>query len=113
MAAGAAVSLIAAGIQTVRSLRVRWIWEFDRNGVYHLVQTLGVLLFGLGFRADEGKQDAMTLERIAAELAQEVEGLRFGPPVAHVYNPLAYAWEPHRRYLQRYGLLPGKSCCWA
>jgi len=48
MAAGAGVSLIAAGIQTVRSLRVRWIWEFDRNGVYHLVQTLGVLLFGLG-----------------------------------------------------------------
>ena len=48
----------------------------------------------------------MTLERIAAELAQEVEGLRFGPPVAHVYNPLAYAWEPHRRYLQRYGTPP-------
>lgn len=48
----------------------------------------------------------MTLERIAAELAQEVEGLRFGPPVAHVYNPLEYAWEPHRRYLQRYGTPP-------
>ncbi|MCU0562232.1 MAG: single-stranded DNA-binding protein [Desulfobacterales bacterium] len=48
----------------------------------------------------------MTLERIAAELAREVEGLRFGPPVAHVYNPLAYAWEPHRRYLQRYGTPP-------
>lgn len=29
--------------------------------------------------------------------------MRFGPPVAYVYNPLEYAWEPHRRYLQRYG----------
>jgi hypothetical protein len=48
MAAGAAVSLVAAGAQTRRSLRVRWIWEFDRNGVYHLVQALGIVLFGVG-----------------------------------------------------------------
>ncbi|MCU0605731.1 MAG: single-stranded DNA-binding protein [Desulfobacterales bacterium] len=48
----------------------------------------------------------MTLERIAAELAKEMERLRFSPPVAHVYNPLEYAWEPHRRYLQRYGTPP-------
>src|SRR5690606_17930816 len=27
----------------------------------------------------------------------------FGPPVTHVYDPLAYAWEPHRRYLERFG----------
>jgi single-strand selective monofunctional uracil DNA glycosylase len=59
-----------------------------------------------GFRADEEKQDAMTLERIAAELAKEMDSLRFSPPVAHVYNPLEYAWEPHRRYLQRYGAPP-------
>ncbi len=38
----------------------------------------------------------MTLERIAADLARETSGLRFGPPVAHVYHPLEYAWEPHR-----------------
>jgi hypothetical protein len=48
MAAGAAVSLIAAGVQADRRLHVRWIWEFDRNGVYHLVQALGVVLFGVG-----------------------------------------------------------------
>jgi hypothetical protein len=48
MAAGAAVSLIAAGTQTIRSLRVRCGWDFDRNGVYHLVQTLGVVLFCVG-----------------------------------------------------------------
>jgi single-strand selective monofunctional uracil DNA glycosylase len=29
--------------------------------------------------------------------------MRFRAPVAYVYNPLDYAWEPHRRYLTRYG----------
>jgi single-strand selective monofunctional uracil DNA glycosylase len=29
--------------------------------------------------------------------------LRFGPPVTHVYNPLLYAWEAHREFLDKYG----------
>jgi len=44
-----------------------------------------------------------TLETIATELASGVERLRFAPPVTHVYNPLSYAWTPHRAYLSRYG----------
>ena len=28
--------------------------------------------------------------------------LRFAPPVAWVYRPLEYAWEPHRVYLERF-----------
>ncbi len=48
LAAGAAVSLAAAGTQAARSLRVTCIWEFDHNGIFHLVQTLGVILFGIG-----------------------------------------------------------------
>ncbi len=28
--------------------------------------------------------------------------MEFSPPVTHVYNPLEYAWQPHRRYLERY-----------
>ncbi len=43
------------------------------------------------------------LVRIALETRRAVGRLRFGPPVSHVYNPLEYAWEPHRRYLERYG----------
>lgn len=39
----------------------------------------------------------------AQRLADEVRPLRFGPPVTHVYNPLDYAWAPHRRYIERYG----------
>lgn len=44
-----------------------------------------------------------SLERIAHDLIREVEALRFGPPVTHVYNPLAYAQGPYRRYIDKYG----------
>lgn len=39
--------------------------------------------------------------KAAAELREAVAGLRFGPPVTHVYNPLEYAWEAHSRYIER------------
>lgn len=45
----------------------------------------------------------MELVRISRELAREVSALSFGEPVTHVYNPLDYAWEPHRLYLERFG----------
>jgi single-strand selective monofunctional uracil DNA glycosylase len=48
----------------------------------------------------------MTLDRIAVELTDDLQELRFGPPVAQVYNPLEYARAPHRQYLQRFGKPP-------
>ena len=45
----------------------------------------------------------MDLIEIARRLRGEVSTLTFGPPVTHVYNPLEYAWNPHRTYLERYG----------
>lgn len=36
-------------------------------------------------------------------LRDEVAGLTFSAPVGYVYNPLIYAWEPYRMYLERYG----------
>ncbi|WP_237607432.1 uracil-DNA glycosylase family protein [Roseimaritima sediminicola] len=36
----------------------------------------------------------------AEELAEAVDRLRFADPVTHVYNPLRYAWQAHRQYLQ-------------
>src|SRR5690606_874754 len=39
---------------------------------------------------------------LTQRLAQECEALRFEAPVAYVYNPLVYAWEPHAEYLRRY-----------
>lgn len=39
----------------------------------------------------------------ARELAESVDRLKFKLPVAHVYNPLDYAWAPHELYLRKYG----------
>ena len=45
----------------------------------------------------------MTLAAIARQLARDVSELHFSSPVAHVYNPLHYAWQPHQAYLERFG----------
>ena len=38
----------------------------------------------------------------ATELRDRVAALDFTPTVPWVYNPLEYAWEPHRQYIERY-----------
>ena len=45
---------------------------------------------------------------VAERLREELGKLRFGSPVASVYNPLEYAWEPCRDYLTRYGAGTGR-----
>ena len=45
----------------------------------------------------------MELVAIARRLRNDVSRLKFAAPVARVYNPLVYAWKPHRAYLERYG----------
>ena len=45
----------------------------------------------------------MNLLSISETLAEKLDRLEFSRPVAHVYNPLRYAWQPHREYLNRYG----------
>lgn len=45
---------------------------------------------------------ATALVDAARALRDEVEQLSFGPPVAYVYDPLVYAWGPHRQYLERF-----------
>ena len=49
--------------------------------------------------------DARISRRVAAaarDLAREIAPLRFGPPVAYVYNPLDYARRAHESYVARY-----------
>ena len=41
-------------------------------------------------------------------LLKDLSALRFGPPISHVYNPLAYARKPYGAYLQKYGRPPKK-----
>lgn len=42
----------------------------------------------------------------AAKLRDDVERLRFGPPVSYVYDPLVYAWSAHATWIERYGDTP-------
>ena len=48
----------------------------------------------------------MEPRRIADRLERALRPLRFAPPVAYVYQPLAYARAPHHAYLARWGAAP-------
>lgn len=48
----------------------------------------------------------MTIEKTLDDLVRALLPLRFGPPVAYVYNPLAYAGEGFRRYVRKFGHAP-------
>jgi hypothetical protein len=48
MAAGVLVSMAAATAQAARRLRLKFIWEFDHNGIFHLLQTAGLMLLCQG-----------------------------------------------------------------
>lgn len=45
---------------------------------------------------------AQQLLAAGQSLSSELAGLRFPAPVAHVYDPLQYAWAPYHAYLVRY-----------
>ncbi len=49
---------------------------------------------------------AEALRRVTDDLLGDLEGLRFGPPVAFVYNPLVYARPAWDAYVERFGAGP-------
>ena len=40
---------------------------------------------------------------LTKELSKRCDALSFSEPVSFVYNPLDYAWESHKSYLEKYG----------
>jgi hypothetical protein len=53
MAAGVLATIIAAGVQAGwngRENPITLIWQFDQNGVYHLIQMIGIVLLLIGLR---------------------------------------------------------------
>ena len=46
------------------------------------------------------------LQEAAKALSKDVDCLRFSSPVEYVYNPLQYAWEAHREYLEKFADSP-------
>lgn len=49
------------------------------------------------------------LMQVLDDLAAELDALAFSAPVAHVYNPLVYAREPTRLYVERYAGLGAEN----
>lgn len=43
MVAGIAISIMAAVVQALGSLRITLLWEFNHNGVFHLIQIAGII----------------------------------------------------------------------
>jgi hypothetical protein len=50
MAAGVLVTIVAAGIQASEAVFVTLIWEFDFNGIFHVVQMIGLVVLVVGLR---------------------------------------------------------------
>jgi hypothetical protein len=50
MAAGILISILAAGIQANKSISLTVIWQFDHNGIYHIVQVVGLVFLIYGLR---------------------------------------------------------------
>ena len=53
MAAGVLVSIIAAGIQASKNVSVNMVFEFDHNGIFHIVQIFGIILLVAGLRLSQ------------------------------------------------------------
>ena len=52
------------------------------------------------------RPDLEALITASRRLVDDVSGLRFAPPVTHVYNPLEYAWNAWQEYLDRFATAP-------
>uniref|UniRef100_A0A8D0H1X8 Single-strand-selective monofunctional uracil-DNA glycosylase 1 n=1 Tax=Sphenodon punctatus TaxID=8508 RepID=A0A8D0H1X8_SPHPU len=50
----------------------------------------------------EGEGLAARFLRLELEQSLRLRELSFPEPISYVYNPLEYAWEPHRDYVTRY-----------
>src|SRR5437667_10259911 len=53
-----------------------------------------------------GSNSNRRLIQAARRLSTAVNELKFAAPVAYVYNPLHYAWDPHEAYLRKFGSGP-------
>ena len=50
IAAGIFLTIIAAGVQATNAFSFTFIWSFDHNGVYHLIQMVGIVSLAAGLR---------------------------------------------------------------
>ena len=71
MVAGVLITVVAATFQNNHAIDLVVIWKFDHNGVFHLIQMIGVLALVAGLRAPLLAQ----LERRCGQSANETAAL--------------------------------------
>jgi hypothetical protein len=52
MAAGILVTIIAAVIQAIKTIRIIFIWQFDHNGIFHIVQMIAIIFLLQGLQRE-------------------------------------------------------------
>ncbi len=52
MAIGILITIIAAIVQAINSLSITIIWEFDHNGLFHLIQIAGLMFLFVGLKTE-------------------------------------------------------------
>ena len=50
MSVGILISILAATIQANKSAKITLVYKFDHNGIYHLVQVVGLIFLFIGLR---------------------------------------------------------------
>jgi hypothetical protein len=51
MLAGFAISIGAGAVQMNREVLVTWVWTFDHNGLFHILQMAGLVVLIEGIKA--------------------------------------------------------------
>lgn len=52
MATGIIISIAASAIQALINFDIKIIWEFNQNGIFHIIQMFGIIFFYWGLRMD-------------------------------------------------------------
>ncbi len=52
MAAGILITIIAAAIQAIDTIALTMIWKFDHNGIFHILQMIGLVLLLKGLQTE-------------------------------------------------------------
>jgi len=50
LVSGVSLTILAATIQATKTVSLTFIWPFDHNGIYHLIQMVGMICLVLGLR---------------------------------------------------------------
>lgn len=51
MVGGLFISMVAAIIQSIGAVQITFIWKFDQNGIFHIMQAIGLLFIMAGVKS--------------------------------------------------------------